>query len=58
METKKWYASKTVWVNGLAFIATVVQGYTGFVVSPELQGLLLTLVNVILRAVTKEEIVW
>lgn len=47
-----------VWINGLAFVATVIQGFTEFVISPELQGLALTAINLILRAVTKEEIIW
>ena len=57
-KVKKWYASKTFWVNTLALVATVIQGFTGFVISPELQGILLTLVNIILRWVTNEQIVW
>lgn len=55
---KKWYASKTFWVNALALVATIAQGSYGFVVSPEVQGIILTLVNVVLRTVTKEEISW
>lgn len=55
---KKWYNSKTFWVNGIAMVATIIQGYTGFVVSPELQGLALTVANLFLRYVTKEEIQW
>jgi len=55
---KKWYASKTFWVNALALAATIAQGSYGFVLSPELQGILLTGVNLFLRYVTKEEITW
>jgi len=57
-EAKKWYRSKTFWVNAIALAATVLQGSYGFVFSPELQGIALTVVNIILRYVTREEIVW
>lgn len=55
---KKWYVSKTLWVNLIATVVIVVQSYTGFVVDPVLQGYALTAINLILRFVTKEEIVW
>ena len=55
---KKWYASKMFWVNLFALVATVVQGFTGFVISPELQGVLLTITNIILRMITNERIEW
>ena len=58
METKAWYQSKTLWLNILAAGAGIVQTYTGFVVSPEVQGAILIILNVILRFVTKSEIVW
>lgn len=56
--TKKWYASKTVWVNTLATIALIAQAQFGFVLAPELQGYILTGVNVLLRFITKEKIEW
>lgn len=55
---KKWYVSKTVWVNGLALVASLLQAKYGLVMSPELQGVALTVINLILRAYTKEEITW
>lgn len=58
MDAKKWYKSKIIWVNGLALVASVLQLKYGLVMSPELQGVLLTAINIVLRAVTKEEIVW
>lgn len=57
-ETKKFFKSKTLWINVLAFIAFIVQNHTGFVISEELQMQALTLVNILLRFVTKEAIVW
>jgi hypothetical protein len=53
---KKWYASKTFWVNIIAAGALLVQGKYGFIVSPEMQALVLSGVNMALRAVTKEAI--
>lgn len=56
---KMWYLSKTLWVNILALAAIIIQGVTGKMwLSAELQGSLLTFINLFLRAVTKEEIVW
>ena len=58
METKAFWQSKTIWLNVLAAIGGIVQTYTGFVISPELQGAVLIILNVILRFVTKSEITW
>jgi len=55
---KKWYTSKTLWVNGVALVAIVVQGVTGFVVKPELQIAALGGINFLLRIITKEEVTW
>lgn len=53
---KKWYASKTLWVNAIGLAAMIAQGAFGWVISPEYQAMALTVVNVILRAVTKTEL--
>ncbi len=50
--------SKTIWVNVLALLAFIAQKYTGFVIDETLQIQLLTVINIILRAVTKESIKW
>lgn len=55
---KKFYTSKTLWVNALAIIALAVQVKTGFVVPPELQAGALSLINMALRLITKESIEW
>lgn len=55
---KKWYTSKTVWVNGLAIVGFALQAQFGFVFTPETQAFVLSLVNLGLRTVTKEEIIW
>ena len=57
MEKKPW-KSKTLWLNILGVAGILVQTYTGFVISPELQVMILGVINVILRLITKEEIIW
>lgn len=58
MNKKPWYTSKTLWVNFLALIASFLQLKYGIVFEPALQGVALTLINILLRVVTKEEIAW
>jgi hypothetical protein len=55
---KEWYYSKTLWVNVLAFLAVILQNLTGKeLLSPEVQTGIITIANIILRAVTKHELV-
>ena len=56
METKKWYMSKTIWINIVALAGLILQTQTGFLLTPEIQAMALTLVNLAVRAVTKQEI--
>ncbi len=59
METKKlWFTSKMLWVNALGLIAIIAQGIWGFVIDPQTEAAILLFINLILRAITKEEIVW
>lgn len=55
---KPWYHSKTVWVNFIAAGTLIAQANYGFLITPEIQALALTGINLLLRAVTKEEITW
>lgn len=57
-ESKKWYQSKMIWLNLIALVASLLQAKWGLVMSPEMQGVMLTVLNLILRSVTKEEITW
>jgi len=51
--------SRTFWVNAIALAALLLQAATNREVIPvEGQAALLTLVNIVLRLVTKKEIVW
>ena len=57
MEDKKWFTSKTLWVNALAVIGSVVQGVTGSdIMSPADQGIFLGVVNLILRMFTSKKL--
>ena len=60
MEPKKWYKAKTIWVNLIGFTGAilVVTGVIENELAPETIALALTVINFILRMVTKEEIVW
>ncbi len=54
---KPFYKSKTFWANMVALATMGLQMKYGFVVSADLQALILSLINLGLRAVTKEPIV-
>ena len=59
MENKKpFWKSKTFWANIIAVVALIFQTQFGFVISPEEQVAILGVINLILRAVTKEPITW
>ncbi|MDW7643434.1 MAG: hypothetical protein SCI25_00165 [Desulfuromonadales bacterium] len=55
---KKFWLSKTFWVNLLALVFIVLQSLTGLELSAEAQVSLLSLVNIGLRLVTKEAVTW
>lgn len=58
---KKWFESKTIWVNGLAFLASVlgIFGYADYL-TPEVQtmlvGSIMSMVNIYLRFKTEKAI--
>lgn len=58
VQGKKFWFSKTFWVNVLAGGALLVQTKYGFVVGAETQAVLLSLVNLVLRSVTSKPIEW
>ena len=56
---KKFYASKTLWANVIGLGAIIAQIATGKeVIDPEAQMAILAAINVVLRFITKEPIVW
>lgn len=58
MAGKPFYMSKTFWANVIAAVAMAVQTKYGFVIGPEFQTLGLAVINMALRSVTKEKIIW
>ena len=54
MNTKRWYTSKTLWVNLLAIAAFGVQTEFGYILDAEAQAVILAVINLILRVVTKK----
>ena len=46
---KSWYKSRTVWLNVLAAVALFLQQQFGYIFSVELQGLVLMVLNLVLR---------
>lgn len=56
---KKWYLSKTVWVNAVALVAIMLQtALDKVILTPEVQVAILSAINIGLRTLTKENIVW
>lgn len=55
---KRFYKSKTFWVNVVAIVAMVLQSETNFIIPAEAQVSVLALINLILRSITKDEIDW
>ncbi|MFT5873876.1 hypothetical protein [Clostridium sp.] len=57
--SKKWYLSKTIYVNAIMLVGAAAQQIAGKdIITPELQVVILSVVNLILRSVTKENIMW
>jgi hypothetical protein len=56
---KKWYESKTLWINVISIMALLAQSYyKKDVISPEIQATLLSIINLVLRLITKDGINW
>ena len=56
---KKFWKSRTFWVNLLAGIGLVLQGALGYEAFPlEAQATVLAVANLILRMVTREPVTW
>lgn len=54
---KKWYLSKTLWLNVLAAIIAVIQAAQGQAwLSPELQVFILAVLNALVRLITNTAI--
>lgn len=56
---KKWWKSKTLWVNVIAIAGIIIHDVAGFdILTPENQAAALGIVNIILRSVTKGPVAW
>lgn len=54
---KKWYMSKTVWVNIIAIIGFAIQTIVGKeIITVDYQVMILAIINFILRIITKHEL--
>lgn len=56
MESKKWYLSKTIWVNAIASLAIILQMQYNYIMPVEIQALCITAINLVLRKVTNQEL--
>ena len=54
MDTKRWYTSKTLWLNLLAIVAFVAQAEFGYILDVEAQAVILAAINLLLRIITKK----
>jgi len=54
MNTKRWYTSKTLWVNLTAIAALIAQEELGYILDAETQAAILAVINLILRVITKK----
>ena len=57
---KRFWASRTFWVNLLAGAILIAEGVTGseVIIPLEVQAAILAFINLILRKVTKEPVSW
>ncbi len=55
---KRILKSKTIWINVIALIAFSLEKKFGFPISEDLQMEALTMINIFLRFITHEKIVW
>jgi hypothetical protein len=57
MEGKKWYQSKTLWTNISAVVAALSAHFTGQAdLSTTITAVVLSVVNIVLRLITREPI--
>lgn len=51
---KKWWHSKTLWINAIAIIAIILQMEMGFVLEAAEETIILGFINIIVRFLTKK----
>ena len=55
---KRILKSKTIWINAIALLSFAIEKHYGFLVDQELQLEILSLINIGLRFITHEKLVW
>lgn len=55
---KSIFKSRTFWVNLIGFISVFLENQYGFGIDPGIQIQILAVVNIVLRTITKEKVVW
>lgn len=55
---KKWYASRTIWANVVMLAGAIILETTGHEISPVATATAMSIINWLLRTITKENIVW
>ena len=55
---KKWYVSKTFWANVVAGLTMLGQIKYGFLIPAEYQMMIMSFVNIGLRKITKDPVIW
>lgn len=55
---KKWIYSRTLWINIIAIANIIIRAELGLTLTPEAELAILAGVNLVLRMITKEKIVW
>lgn len=53
MATKKWYKSRTLWVNAISMASILVLQFAGVELTANETGAALVVVNAIMRVITK-----
>jgi len=54
---KRWFLSKTLWVNAIAVAALWIQSQTNYIISSEEQFAILAVINMIIRLFTTQPLV-
>jgi hypothetical protein len=55
-KNKEWYHSRVLWINIIALIASILQWKYKMVLPGEIQGMILTIINILLRLDTSQAI--
>lgn len=58
MDPKLWFTSKTIWANVAGVVAAWICKLAGIELTPEITLTILGVINLLLRFITKKEIVW